>query len=202
MAQQNTIFDNGLWKHEIRKVKDLVPNPKNPRTITESSLAGLRESLKKNGYTHRIIVDNKNMILSGHARWLVMQEDDPDGEIECLVATRDLTPEEEENAVLGHNVLGGEWNFQALQADFDPVKIQDFGIVLPEFQAIKPEFDVEELDKSHDSFFNIQIVFDSEREVDDFCAHYETDGAKGRLSIKWENLKPYLMDFNDADIQE
>lgn len=135
MTEQKTLFDNGLWKHEIRKISDLIPNPKNPRTITETSLAGLRKSLEENGYTHRIIIDNKNMILSGHARWLVMNEDDPDGEIECLVAQRDLTPEEEENAVLGHNALGGEWNFQALQADFDPVKIQEFGIVLYAFAS-------------------------------------------------------------------
>lgn len=202
MQKQHTIFDKGLWKHEIRKIKDLVPNPKNPRTITETSLAGLRKSLEENGYTHRIIVDNKNMILSGHARWLVMNEDDPDGEIECLVATRDLTPEEEENAVLGHNALGGEWNFQALQADFDPVKIQEFGIVLPTFEAIKPEFEVGELDKSKDAFFKVAILFESELDVEDFRAHYETDGAAGRLSIKWENLKPYLMDFQDDNIQE
>ena len=192
MTEQKTVFDNGLWKHELRKVSDIIQKKKNPRTITETSLAGLRKSLETNGYTHRIIIDNKNMILSGHARWLVMNEDDPDGEIECLVAQRDLTPEEEENAVLGHNALGGEWNFQALQADFDPVKIQDFGIVLPAFEAIKPEFEVEKLDKSKDSFFKITIQFESEAEVEEFRTHYETDGASGRLSIKWENLKPYL----------
>ena len=202
MKDQKTVFDNGLWKHEIRKVSDLIPNPKNPRTITETSLAGLRKSLETNGYTHRIIIDNKNMILSGHARWLVMNEDDPDGEIECLVAQRDLTPEEEENAVLGHNTLGGEWNFQALQADFDPVKIQDFGIVLPKFEAIKPDFDVANLDKSKDSFYKITILFDSESDVEEFRTHYDTDGAAGRLSIPWERLKNYLMDFNDDNIQE
>lgn len=201
METQHTKFDNGLWKHEIRKISDLVPNPKNPRTITESSLAGLRKSLEENGYTHRIIIDRHNKILSGHARWLVMNEDDPDGEIECLVATRELTPEEEENAVLGHNALGGEWNFQALKADFDPVKIQDFGIIVPDFETIAPEFDVGELDKSKDSFFKVTILFDSENDVEDFCDHYETEGAKGRLSIKWERLKNYLMDYQNDDIQ-
>lgn len=202
MTEQKTVFDNGLWKHEIRKISDLFPNPKNPRTITETSLAGLRKSLEENGYTHRIIIDQHNKILSGHARWLVMNEDDPDGEIECLVAQRELTPEEEENAVLGHNALGGEWNFQALQADFDPVKIQDFGIVLPQFEAIKPEFDVGALDKSKDSFFKVVIQFENESDVEDFRTHYETDGAAGRLSIKWEHLKPYLMDYQDDNIQE
>ena len=38
--------------------------------------------MQENGYTHRIIVDKDNMILSGHARWLVFKEKDPTAEIE------------------------------------------------------------------------------------------------------------------------
>jgi len=33
MPEQKTKFDDGRWKHEIRKVSDLHPNPDNPRTI-------------------------------------------------------------------------------------------------------------------------------------------------------------------------
>ena len=94
MPEQKTKFDDGRWKHEIRKVSDLHPNPDNPRTITKETLKGLKRSMQKNGYTHRIIVDCHNMILSGHARWLVFKEQDPDAEIECMVAQRELTKEE------------------------------------------------------------------------------------------------------------
>lgn len=69
-------------------------------------------------------------------------------------------------------------------------------------QAIKPEFEVGELDKSKDSFFKITILFENENDVKDFRDHYETDGAAGRLSIPWERLKNYLMDFSDDNIQE
>ena len=105
---QKTKFDDGTWKHEIRRISDLHPNPDNPRTITKETLKGLKKSMEKNGYTHRIIIDSHNMILSGHARWLVFKEKDPNAEIEVLAAQRELTEDEIKNAVIGHNVDGGE----------------------------------------------------------------------------------------------
>lgn len=126
----HSIFDkNGLWQHELRKITDLVPNPKNPRTITEKTLNGLRQSLKDNGYTHRIIVDKHNKILSGHARWLVMKADDPNAVIEVLVAQRELTAQEEKDAILGHNVLGGIWDIEAAQMNFEPLDWQKYDLV-------------------------------------------------------------------------
>ena len=128
MPDQKTKFDDGTWKHEIRKISDLHPNPDNPRVITKETLKGLKKSMAKNGYTHRIIVDKHNMILSGHARWLVFKEKDPTAEIEVLAAQRELTPEEIQNAVIGHNVDGGEWNIEDLQMKFDPVMLEEYGL--------------------------------------------------------------------------
>lgn len=137
MAQNHTFHDkDGLWKHELRKITDLIPNPKNPRTITEKTLRGLRQSLQDNGYTHRIIVDQNNKILSGHARWLVMKEEDPNAVIEVLVAQRPLTEQEEKNAILGHNVLGGVWDIEAAQQNFEPADWQKFDLC---FDLTEPE---------------------------------------------------------------
>ena len=128
LQEHNPWDKNGLWKHELRRVRDLHPNPKNPRTITEQSLKGLRESLKDNGYTMRLIVDSHNKILSGHARWIIMNQDDPDAVIEVLVAQRELTEQEEKDAILGHNVLGGSWDIESAQMNFDPVDWQKFDL--------------------------------------------------------------------------
>lgn len=116
--EQKTKFDNGTRKHEIRKISDLHPNPNNPRVITKETLKGLKKSMQENGYTHRIIVDKDNMILSGHARWLVFKEKDPTAEIEVLAAQRELTEQEIKHAIIGHNVDGGEWNIEELQMNF------------------------------------------------------------------------------------
>lgn len=128
LQEHNPWDKNGLWKHELRRVRDLHPNPKNPRTITEQSLKGLRESLKDNGYTMRLIVDSHNKILSGHARWIIMNQDDPDAVIEVLVAQRELTEQEEKDAILGHNVLGGSWDIESAQMNFDPIDWQKFDL--------------------------------------------------------------------------
>lgn len=129
MNEQQTIFDNGTWKHELRPVSELKPNKLNPRVITKKTIAGLRKSMQANGYTHRIVIDQHNKILSGHARWLVLKEDDPNAIIECLVAQRELTPKEEKDAILGHNVVGGEWDIAAVQMNFEPVDWEQFDLV-------------------------------------------------------------------------
>ena len=47
--KQNTKFDNGTWKTELRKISELKPNPKNPRTITKETIKPLRQSMRDNG---------------------------------------------------------------------------------------------------------------------------------------------------------
>ena len=128
--KQNTKFDNGTWKTELRKISDLKPNPKNPRTITKDTIKPLRQSMRDNGYTDRIMIDNHNMILSGHARWLVFKEEDPNAEIECLVAQRELTEEEKQRAIIGLNRDGGIDDITALQMDFDPVILEQYDITV------------------------------------------------------------------------
>lgn len=143
LQEHNPWDKNGLWKHELRRVRDLHPNPKNPRTITEQSLKGLRESLKDNGYTMRLIVDSHNKILSGHARWIIMNQDDPDAVIEVLVAQRELTEQEEKDAILGHNVLGGSWDIESAQMNFDPIDWQKFDLTF-DIDDLPVEKDIEE----------------------------------------------------------
>ena len=53
--KQTTKFDDGTWKTELRKISDLKPNPKNPRTITKDTIKPLRQSMRDNGYTDRIM---------------------------------------------------------------------------------------------------------------------------------------------------
>lgn len=152
--EQKTKFDNGTWKHEIRKISDLHPNPDNPRVITKETLKGLKKSMQENGYTHRIIVDNNNMILSGHARWLVFKEKDPNAEIECLVAQRELTEHELKHAIIGHNVDGGEWNIEELQMNFAEVA-SEYDIVVDKTDDYDTN-EVEEVDVPEEAPTRVQ----------------------------------------------
>lgn len=77
MAKKNT-----EKKVVTLKVTDIKPNPKNEKVHTAENLALIRQSLNDIGYVTPIIVDDGNMILAGHGRFEVMQED---GELEIEV---------------------------------------------------------------------------------------------------------------------
>lgn len=134
-------IDDSLWLIEKRKVSDLIKNDRNPRIINKETLKGVRESLKRNGYIDKIVINNQNKILSGHARQIILNEQDPEMEIEVIVAQRDLTPEEEDNVLLGMNTQGGKWNMDDLGIKFDPLVLEAFDI---EFNKTEPEKEVEE----------------------------------------------------------
>lgn len=134
-------IDDSLWLIEKRKVSELIKNDRNPRIINKETLKGVRESLKRNGYIDKIVINNKNKILSGHARQIILSEQDPEMEIDVIVAQRDLTPEEEDNVLLGMNTQGGKWNMDDLGLKFDPLTLEAFDI---EFNQIEPEKEVEE----------------------------------------------------------
>lgn len=126
--QMQTKFNNIEYKTEIRKVKDLHPNPDNPRVITKKSLEGLKNSLTDNGYVDRIVVEKDGQIMSGHARWKIFQMEDPNAEIEVLVCQKELTEEERAKALVGLNAQGGEFNIEALQMDFSDIAMR-FGVL-------------------------------------------------------------------------
>lgn len=103
---------------EIRNIKDIRPNPKNPRVITKETLKGLKQSIKKNGYVDRIVVEKDGQILAGHARWLVFKDIDPDMELEVMVCQQDLTDEDRRHALVGLNAQGGIDDIDMLQMEF------------------------------------------------------------------------------------
>lgn len=202
MPEQKTKFDNGTWKHEIRKVSDLHPNPANPRVITKDTLKGLKKSMQENGYTHRIIVDHNNMILSGHARWLVFKEKDPNAEIEVLAAQRPLTEKEIKHATIGHNVDGGMWNIEELQMNFADIAIE-YDIIEDKSEDFDTK-EVEEVDTPETAPTRVQpgdiwqlgdhrlICGDSTREED---VRSLLDGHKADLLL---TDPPYNMNYTGA----
>lgn len=124
----NTKFNNIEYKTEIRKIKDLFPNKANPRVITKKSLEGLKNSLEDNGYVDRIVVEKNGQIMSGHARWQIFKQEDPNAEIEVLVCQKELTEEERAKALVGLNAQGGEFNIEELQMNFGDIAMR-FGVL-------------------------------------------------------------------------
>ena len=58
--------------HQIRSIsiRRLRPNPGNVRTHSNKQIRQIANSIKQFGFTAPIIVDENNLILAGHGRWL------------------------------------------------------------------------------------------------------------------------------------
>ena len=107
------------------KIKDLIPAPYNPRTISDSALSGLRASIKRFGYVDPIIRNSNGHIIGGHQRIkaLLAEGYDPDTEIEVVLVD---IPEIEEKA------LNIALNNPAIQGDFDYLKLEPLLLELRE----------------------------------------------------------------------
>ena len=60
------------WRTERRKVKDLVRYDKNPRTLTETQLEGLKRSLKKYNLAELPAINTDGTIVAGNQRILAL----------------------------------------------------------------------------------------------------------------------------------
>lgn len=111
-------FNSLTYSPKKIKVCDITPNPDNPRTITKETLKGLKRSMETNGYADRIIIEQNGQILSGHARWCLFKEQDPQQEIEVLVCDQELTDAQRRRALIGLNAQGGKINIEEFQMKF------------------------------------------------------------------------------------
>lgn len=50
-------------------IDSLLPDPTNPNVMSPEKMAGLRESIKRNGFLQYVVADQDMMIVDGHHRW-------------------------------------------------------------------------------------------------------------------------------------
>ena len=116
-----------IWKTEKRRVNDLVPFEKNPRTINPKQLKDLTNSLKKFNLVEIPAVNKDEKILAGHQRLKVLQLLGRGQEmIDCRIPNRKLTKKESEQYLISSNALGGDWDFEKLKS-FDLDLLTDIG---------------------------------------------------------------------------
>jgi len=97
---------------KIIKVKNIKPNPKNPKKHWVEKIS---ESIKEMGYVEPIVVDENNMILAGHGRLKALKENRVK-EIEVIIK-RGLTEKQKEKYMLLSNKLveAGGWDLDLLK---------------------------------------------------------------------------------------
>jgi hypothetical protein len=104
------------WTNERRKLSDLIPWERNPRTIKNAQAERLVDSVETFGQVETLAIDCDNNILNGHQRVSVLAgQYGMDYEVDVRVASRELTERERQQlTVYLHRGATGEWSFDEL----------------------------------------------------------------------------------------
>ena len=117
------------WTNERRKIRDLIPWPRNPRQIKGEQVRRLQESVEEFGQFETVAVGPGNEVYNGHQRlksWGA--KFGPDYEVEVRVSSRELTEKEREKlTILAHKGAAGEWDFDTLANEFELPELLEWG---------------------------------------------------------------------------
>lgn len=104
------------WQTATRKVDDLIPHTKNPRTLSDKQRSDLEASITKFNLVEIPAINTDQTVLAGHARLKIMQAlGRGQEEIDVRIPNRPLTTEECEEYLLRSNRNTGSWDYELLQ---------------------------------------------------------------------------------------
>ncbi|KKU09062.1 MAG: hypothetical protein UX09_C0005G0018 [Candidatus Uhrbacteria bacterium GW2011_GWE2_45_35] len=133
------------WKTERRRVSDLVPNEKNPRTMSPKQIEDLKKSLKKFNLVEIPVVDMDNKVIAGHQRLMVLKLLERGNEkIEVRVPNRKLTKQEYNQYLLSSNRVHGDWDWDKLAENFDIDMLLVSGFDNTDLSHLFDDLDVED----------------------------------------------------------
>ena len=118
MAKQSKAAQPGkpIITDEIRRVADLVANPRNAKHHSESQIAGISASIEQFGFINRVIIQPNNQIIGGHGTVeAVRRLGHEDVEVRVV---KGLTKAQYEKLALALNKLpeGSRWDENILAA--------------------------------------------------------------------------------------
>jgi DNA modification methylase len=132
------------------KLKDIKPNPNNPRVLRDDKFQKLKQSITefpKMLSLRPMVIDENNVVLGGNMRLRALQELGFNDIDEAWVKrSSDLTEEEKKRFIIADNVAFGEWDWDTLANDWDVVDLEAWGLDIPQFDT------VEELEASEDDY--------------------------------------------------
>ena len=115
-------------------IKQIVPNPSNPRIIKDDKFHALVKSIKDFPQMlnlRPIVIDDNYTVLGGNMRLKACKEA---GIKEVpVVYAAGLTEEQKKEFIIKDNVGFGEWDWEALANEWDEEKLTEWGLDLPRF---------------------------------------------------------------------
>jgi hypothetical protein len=135
------------------KIKDIKPNPDNPRIIKDDKFKRLVQSIKDFPQMlelRPIVVNAEMMVLGGNMRLKACKEA---GLTEVpILKAEDLTEEQQREFIIKDNVGYGEWDWEQLANEWDAEQFGEWGLDLPGFNldanALSEDFTLPDGDKA------------------------------------------------------
>lgn len=121
------------WKIEKRLIKDLKPHPSNPRELSKFDRDHIKASLMKFGVIDKIVINTDNTIIGGHQRCRILKEMG-EKEVDCYTPSRGLSEEEVKELLLRLNKNQGEFDYDMLANNFNPLDLLSWGFSIEELE--------------------------------------------------------------------
>lgn len=136
------------WTLQTKKIKSLIPHPKNPRYITKDAIKHLHKSLDKFGLIDKPIINLDNTIIGGHQRINALKESGVK-EVECWIPDQELDDKDVQELCIRLNKNTGEWDFDILANEWEVDDLLEYGFSLPELgespiEMVETEEEIEE----------------------------------------------------------
>jgi len=173
-------------------IKDIKPNPNNPRLVKDDKFKKLVQSIKDfpQMLDIRPIVVNKDMIvLGGNMRLKACKEA---GLTEIpIIKAEDLTEEQQREFIIKDNVGYGEWDWELIANEWDTQKLNEWGLDIPDFKA-------EEIEAVEDNYeipeeLKTDIVLGDLIEIGEHRLLCGDSTDTNNLSLLLQNKKPDLL---------
>ena len=119
------------------KLKDIKPNPNNPRVLRDDKFQKLKQSITefpKMLSLRPMVIDENNVVLGGNMRLRALQElGFTEVEETWVKRSSDLTEDEKKRFIIADNVAFGEWDWDTLANDWEVVDLEAWGLEIPQF---------------------------------------------------------------------
>jgi ParB-like chromosome segregation protein Spo0J len=143
------------------KLKDIKPNPNNPRVLRDEKFQKLKQSITefpKMLSLRPMVIDENNVVLGGNMRLRALQElGFTDIDEAWVKRSSDLTEEEKKRFIIADNVAFGEWDWDTLANDWEVVDLEAWGLEIPFYdEEVK-----EEQSKEDEDFKTLELNFNA-----------------------------------------
>lgn len=166
---------------EIKKVpiKNLKASEYNPRLLSLEQETKITESIKKFGMVEPIIVnfnkERKNVVIGGHQRLMICKKL---GHTEMPVVYVNLNKDDERELNIRLNRNHGEFDWDVLLKEFDPLNLKLWGFSDVDFPKIPKDVIVSGHTRKKGAYSVIEVKCENEESADNLSAELAKRGYK------------------------